>query len=493
MFTVAIIGRPNVGKSTLFNRLTGKQFALVEDTPGVTRDWRMGEANIADMLFRVLDTAGLEDAKVGSLQARMTEQTLAALDHADVALLVVDGRAGILPDDEHFARLIRRSGKPLILASNKTESQVVKHTAFADAQRLGLGEPVLLSAAHGEGLGDLYDALRPFRTDEDDEGKVIDTEADQARLLAQALLDESHAEALEGREAELDEALATITAADLAREKALKVVILGRPNAGKSTLLNALLGENRVLTGPEAGITRDAIAVDWQWQGRPIQLVDTAGMRKRANVSAGLEKMAVGDSLRALRYAHVSVLLLDAHRSFEKQDLALADLIAREGRALVIGINKWDLVPRDMQAAYMDVVQNRLEETLPFIEGVPVVCLSAENKKGVDQLLRAVVKAYEVWNQRVPTGELNRFLMDATERHAPPMVNGRRFKFRFMTQVKTRPPTFAMFGNFPDKMPAAYERYLMRGLRETFGMKGIPLRLLTRKPKNPYAHKRKKQ
>jgi GTP-binding protein len=492
MFTVAIIGRPNVGKSTLFNRLTGKPHALVEDTPGVTRDWRMGDANIADMLFRVLDTAGLEDAKTGTLQARMTEQTLAALAQADVALLVVDGRAGILPDDEHFARLIRRSGKPLILASNKTESQTVKQTALADAQRLGLGEPILLSAAHGEGLGELYDALRPFRTDEGDEGEELDTAAEQARILAQALLDEVQAEALEGREAELDQALATVAEADLVREKALKVVILGRPNAGKSTLLNALLGENRVLTGPEAGITRDAIAVDWQWQGRPIQLVDTAGVRKRANVTGNLEKMAVGDSLRSLRYAHVAVLLLDAQRSFEKQDLALADLIAREGRALVIGINKWDLVSKDMQAAYMDAVQNRLEETLPFVEGVPVVCLSAQKQKGVDQLLRAVLKSYELWNHRIPTGELNRFLMEATERHAPPMVSGRRFKFRFMTQVKTRPPTFAMFGNFPDKLPAAYERYLVRGLREVFGLDGIPLRFLARKPKNPYAHKKKK-
>ena len=492
MFTVALIGRPNVGKSTLFNRLTGRQHALVEDTPGVTRDWRAGEGSIADMKFRVLDTAGLEEAKSGTLQARMTEQTLAALAQADVALLMIDGKAGILPDDEHFARLVRRSGLPLILVANKTESDASKHNAYAEAQRLGLGEPVLLSAAHGEGLGDLYEALASFHKVDEEETAAFDEEMEARRQAALDLLQESNAETLEGREEELDAALATLAALDTQHAGALKIVILGRPNAGKSTLMNALLGENRVLTGPEAGITRDAIAVDWEWQGKPIQLVDTAGMRKRANVEAGLEKMAVDDTLRALRYANVVILLLDAHRSFEKQDLTLADLIAREGRALVIGINKWDLVDKSMQKAYLEVVENRLQETLPFIEGVPVVCLSAENGQGIPMLLRAVVQMYETWNHRVPTGELNRFLGDATERHAPPMVRGRRFKFRFVTQVKTRPPTFALFGNFPDKIPAAYERYLVRGLRQTFSMPGVPIRILARKPKNPYAGKKKK-
>lgn len=491
MFTLAIIGRPNVGKSTLFNRLTGTRHAIVEDTPGVTRDWRAGVGNIADLEFRVLDTAGLEEAKEGTLSARMTEQTLAALDHADVAMLVIDGQTGVLPDDEHFARLVRRSGKPLILAANKTESQASKLAAFTDAVSLGLGEPVLLSAAHGEGLGDLYDALAPFRREEE-EIREFDAQAEAARLAAE-LLSAEHAEELEGREDELDAALATIAEHEAARAGALKIVILGRPNAGKSTLLNALLGENRVLTGPEAGITRDAIAVDWQWQGRPIQLVDTAGMRKRSSIHEALEKMAVGDSLRALKYAHVAILMLDAHRSFEKQDLALADLIAREGRALVIGINKWDLVPEPMRADYMQAVQERMKETLPFIDGVPVVTLSAEKQKGLDTLLEAVTHVAALWNKRVPTHALNRFLGEALERHAPPLVRGRRFKIRFMTQVKVRPPTFAMFGNFPEKMPPSYERYLVHGLRKTFDLYAVPLRILTRKPKNPYGHKAKKR
>ncbi len=492
MLTLAIIGRPNVGKSTLFNRLTGTRHAIVEDTPGVTRDWRQGKGNIADHEFYVIDTAGLEEAKAGTLSARMTEQTLAALDHADVALLVIDGQVGILPDDEHFARLVRRSGKPLILAANKTESQAIKMAAYTDGLSLGLGEPVLLSAAHGEGLGDLYDALRPFRIVAEEADQEHDAATEAARLAAE-LLSAEHAEELEGREEELDAALATIAEHEAARAGALKVVILGRPNAGKSTLLNALVGENRVLTGPEAGITRDAISVDWQWQGRPIQLVDTAGMRKRANIFEALEKMAVGDSLRALKYAHVAVLLLDAHRSFEKQDLALADLVAREGRALVIGINKWDLVPEPMRADYMKAVQERMKETLPFVDGVPVVTLSAERGKGLDTLLEAVVQVAALWNKRIPTHALNRFLGEALERHAPPLVRGRRFKIRFMTQVKVRPPTFAMFGNFPEKMPTSYERYLVHGIRKTFDLYAVPLRILTRKPKNPYGHKAKKR
>ncbi len=490
MLTVAILGRPNVGKSTLFNRLTGTRHAIVEDTPGVTRDWRAGLANIADFHFRVLDTAGLEDAKAGSLSARMTEQTMAALDHADVAMLVIDGRAGILPDDLHFARLIRRSGKPLILAANKTESEATKLSAYTEGLSLGFGEPILLSAAHGEGLGDLYQALSPYRPEETEVEHTDDVELAAAREAAR-LLDEDNAEALEGREEELDAALAKLSELEAARAGALKVVILGRPNAGKSTLLNALLGENRVLTGPEAGITRDAIAVDWQWQGRPIQLVDTAGVRKRANVNEALEKMAVGDSLRALKYAHVAILLLDAHRSFEKQDLTLADLIAREGRALIIGINKWDLVPEPMRADYMKAVHARMKETLPFIDGVPVVTMSAEQGKGLDTMLEAVTKVAAIWNKRVPTHALNRFLQEAMERHAPPLVRGRRFKIRFMTQVKVRPPTFAMFGNFPDKLPTSYERFLIHGLRATFDLPAVPLRILTRKPKNPYSGKKK--
>lgn len=440
-FRVAIIGRPNVGKSTLFNRLTGTKHALVADTPGVTRDRREGEANLADLRFIIFDTAGLEEADEGSLAARMTQQTMRGLAEADMALMLVDGRAGITPMDEHFASLVRKSGTPVALIVNKAEGNAADSTLL-DAYRLGLGDPVGFSAAHGEGLSDLYDALA-------------------AHMPDNSAFETDHA----GR---------------------LKMAIIGRPNAGKSTLVNRLLGHDRVLTGPEAGITRDAIAIPFEWEGRPITLVDTAGLRKRANVEPGLEKMATGDALRAIRYAEVIILMMDATLALEKQDLQLADLAEREGRAVILAVNKWDLVPPAKQKAYLKDAQSRMDEALTQLKGVPIIPLSAEKGHGLEALMAAALSVHETWNKRVPTAALNRWLEEALDRHAPPMVSKRRLKFRYVTQVKARPPTFSFSTNMTD-IPEHYVRYLSNSLRECFDLQGVPLRLKLRKPKNPYA------
>ncbi len=446
-FTVAIIGRPNVGKSTLFNRLVGKRLALVDNTPGVTRDRREGEARLGDLRFTVIDTAGLDHVGGEVLEARMRQQTERALAAADVALLLIDARAGVTPLDAHFATEIRRGPAPVILVANKCEGRAGE-PGLLEAFSLGLGEPVALSAEHGEGLGELYDVLAPYAAEATETGATAGTEAE-------------------------------------AGARPLQLAVVGRPNVGKSTLINRLLGDERLLTGPEAGITRDAIAVEWTWQGRAFRLIDTAGLRRKARVAGRLESLSAADTRRAIRYAQVCVLVLDAADGLEKQDLTIARNIVEEGRALVLAVNKWDAVadrPRTLAR-----ITERLETSLPQIRGLRVVTLSALTGKGLDRLLPAVVDAYDTWTTRIPTAQLNRWLAAMVERHPPPLVHGRRLKIRYLTQAKTRPPTFIAFSGGAEELPESYLRYLIGGLREDFGLSGIPVRLVTRKGRNPYA------
>ena len=452
-FTVAIVGRPNVGKSTLFNRLVGQRLALVDHEPGVTRDRRAGEARLFDLTFEVIDTAGLEEAFDDSLEARMRVQTEQAIAVADVALFLIDARAGVTPLDEHFAAWLRRGGTPLVVVANKCEGQI-SQAGLAEAHGLGLGEPVPLSAEHGLGLSDLYDAIREIR--------------------------ERPEHAVEAQSAE--------GAAAEDGEGPLQLAIVGRPNVGKSTLVNQLIGEERLLTGAEAGITRDAIAVDWRYNERPIRLVDTAGLRRRPKVVGKLEKLSVADTLRAVRFAQVVVLLVEAEAPMEKQDLTIARLVVDEGRALVVAVNKWDAC-RDRQGA-MKTLRDRLERSLPQTRGLPVVTISALQGRNLDRLLDAVLAAYEVWNRRAATADLNRWLEAVTTRHPPPAPGGRRLKLRYITQPKTRPPTFAIFCSRPQELPPAYLRYLENALREDFDLPGTPIRIHIRKGKNPYAKTR---
>ena len=452
-FTVAIVGRPNVGKSTLFNRLVGKRLALVDDTPGVTRDRREGAARIADMRFTVIDTAGLEDATDDSLEARMREQTERGLDISDVALMLIDARAGVTPLDEHFARWLRQRGTPTVLLANKCEGGAGQ-SGLIDAYRLGLGNPVPFSAEHGEGLADLYEALLPYEA------------AGQAEAALQPV------DLVEGEET--DDPSAPI-----------QMAIIGRPNVGKSTLVNRLLGEDRMLTGPEAGITRDAIATSWEYKGRPFRLIDTAGLRRRARVTEKLESLSAADTQRAIRYAQVVVLTIDATQGLERQDLTIARQVTDEGRALLLAVNKWDAV--EDRAKVMGAIRDRLQTSLPQVRGIPVVTFSALTGRGVDGLLPAVMKLYEIWNARVSTGELNRWLSALVEHHPPPMAKGRRIRLRYITQAKTRPPTFVIFASQPTELPESYSRYLINGLRDDFGLDGTPIRVLTRGGgKNPF-------
>ena len=443
--TVAIIGRPNVGKSTLFNRLAGRRLAIVHDTPGVTRDRQEADAQLGPLAFRLIDTAGFESGPEGSLTQRMTAQTKAAIEEADVCLFVVDGREGVTAGDEIIADALRRSGKPVILAANKCESRA-SDAGYAEAYALGFGEPVALSAEHGVGLSDLLAALKPYAKE-------------------QARAEEPEAGDQESRP--------------------LRLAIVGRPNVGKSSLFNRLLGEERALTGPEAGITRDAITAAWQIEGRPVLIHDTAGMRRKARVAGKtLEEMSVGSTLAAVRFAECVIVMIDATAPFEKQDLTIADLIAREGRAIVFAINKWDLV-KDKQGTIKQLRQT-LDESLPQVAGAPLVAVSAVTGEGLPRLMKAVMEADKAWNSRVPTAQINRFLGDALERHPPPAIHGRRVRIRYMTQAKARPPTFALFGNQLEELPQAYLRYLQNGLRESFGLKGVPIRFLLRGSKNPY-------
>ena len=467
-FTLAIIGRPNVGKSTLFNRLAGKRLAIVDDTPGVTRDRREADASISDLKFRLLDTAGLEEATDDSIESRMRMQTEQAVANADVVLLLTDGRAGITPSDSHFAQWLRTQNTPVILGVNKCEGKQAEAGLY-EAYSLGLGEPIALSAEHGQGLDELYDALVPYREK---------AEAVAARNAAQAATDTGIEAPLadSGEEAD-DEAILS---------SPLQLAIVGRPNAGKSTLVNRLLGEERMLTGPEAGITRDAIATPWEWQGREIRLVNTAGLRKQARVEEKLEHLAVNDTFRAIQYAQVVVLVIDADQPLEKQDLTIARKVVEEGRALIIAVNKWDSVKNRTEA--MAQIKDRLQTSLQQIRGVRVVTMSALTGRGVDKLLPTVFEVFDLWNTRVPTGALNRWLSRMLEAHPPPMgSHGRRLTIRYVTQAKSRPPTFYLFSSTAGKLPDSYLRYLANGLRDDFGLDGIPIRIHTRSGKNPYA------
>ena len=443
-FTLAIVGRPNVGKSTLFNRLVGKSHAIVDDTPGVTRDRREAEGRLGDLRFKIIDTAGLEDADDESLEARMQIQTEAALQEADVALMLLDARAGVTPLDKHFSQTLRRLGTPVVLVANKCEGKAVE-AGIGEAYGLGLGDPIPISAEHGQGLSELYDALLPFEFDET------------------------------GAEEDDDE-----------QERALKLAIVGRPNVGKSTLINRLLDEDRMLTGPEAGITRDSIAIEWDYEGRRIQLADTAGLRRKARIREKLESLSVDDTLRTIRYAEVVVLLLDAEEPMEKQDLTIARFVVEEGRALIVALNKWDLVKAKGTKA-LQQLHDRLERSLPQVRGVPIVTMSALTGRGSENLLPEVLAIHDIWNTRVSTSKLNDWLNLITEEHPPPLASGRRIRLRYMTQPKTRPPTFAIFVNRPEKLPDSYLRYLANRLRQDFNLPGVPLRLATRKGKNPYA------
>jgi GTPase len=450
--TLAIVGRPNVGKSTLFNRLVGARRALVDDRPGVTRDRREGEGRLGDLSFRVIDTAGLETAAPESLSGKMQAQTATALAQADAILFLVDARAGATPADRTFADFVRKSGKPAILVANKSEGSAGEAGAL-ESYALGLGDPVAISAEHGEGLADLYDALRV--------------------ALPQAT-------------AEASEEPAPAEAAD----KPIRIAVVGRPNTGKSTLINRLLGEERLVTGPEAGITRDAIAVDLDWRGRPMRIHDTAGLRRRSRIEEKLEKLSIADTLNAIRFAEVVIVLIDAQTPFEEQDIRIADLVEREGRAIVIGFNKVDLVEREPGARQR--LRESVDRVLPQIKGVPVVAISARTGEGLDHLMKSVIEAHGVWNRRVPTAALNRFLAQASETHPPPAIRGRRIRLDYMTQPKSRPPTFILFSSRAAALPDTYRRYLINGLRETFALPGTPIRLTLRGKANPYAGRKRR-
>ncbi|MEO9517448.1 MAG: ribosome biogenesis GTPase Der [Paracoccaceae bacterium] len=460
-FTLAIVGRPNVGKSTLFNRLVGKRLALVDDQPGVTRDLREGAARLADLRFTVIDTAGLEEATDDSLEGRMRRLTERAVDMADVCLFMIDARAGVTPTDEVFAEILRKRADVVVLAANKGEGSAAD-AGVIEAFSLGLGEPIRLSAEHGEGLNDLYSVLQPiadqFDVETEDPDIDVDVEDDDAP----------------------------------SQEKPMQVAVVGRPNAGKSTLINRIIGEDRLLTGPEAGITRDSISLPIEWDGTPMRLFDTAGMRKKAKVQEKLEKLSVSDGLRAVKFAEVVVVLLDAAIPFEQQDLRIADLAEREGRAVVVAVNKWDL--EDDKQAKLSGLKEAFNRLLPQLRGAPLITVSAKTGRGLDRLHEAIVRAHDVWNRRVPTATLNRWLQGMVEAHPPPAPQGRRIKLRYMTQAKTRPPGFVVMCSLPEKLPESYSRYLVGGLRDSFDMPGTPIRLNMRGQgdKNPYKGRREK-
>ena len=466
-FSLAIVGRPNVGKSTLFNRLVGKRLALVDDQPGVTRDLREGAARLGDLRFTVIDTAGLEEATDESLQGRMRRLTERAVDMADICLFMIDARAGVTPTDEIFAEILRKRAAHVILAANKGEGAVAD-AGVIEAWSLGLGEPLRLSAEHGEGMGDLLAQLMP---------------------LAEGFEERAKEEAAE-TDVDVDED-ATDSYRLPTKQKPLQVAVVGRPNAGKSTLINKILGEDRLLTGPEAGITRDAISMQIDWQCIPMRVFDTAGMRKKAKVQDKVEKLSVSDGLRAVKFAEVVVVLLDSAIPFEQQDLRIADLAEREGRAVVVAVNKWDV--EDEKQQKLAHLKEAFERLLPQLRGAPLVTVSAKTGRGLDRLHQAVMRAHEVWNRRVTTAQLNRWLAGMVEAHPPPAPGGRRIKLRYMTQTKTRPPGFVVMCSHPDKLSESYSRYLVNALRLDFDMPGTPIRLHMRSQadKNPYKNRKK--
>lgn len=456
---IAIIGRPNVGKSTLFNRLTGKRHALVDDQPGVTRDVREGDANIADLEFIAMDTAGMEESGAETLEGRMFAQSLRAAQEADLAMLVIDAKAGVTPKDEAFAVQLRKMKTPVMLVVNKAEAKGTEEGVL-DAYRLGLGEPVAISAEHGEGMGELYDALEAAgirAEDTSDEEDIAHTPFDP------------------DAEVELD------------TNVPVQIAVIGRPNAGKSTFINRLLGKERLLTGPEAGITRDSISIPFEWNDRALKLVDTAGMRRKSHVHEKLEKMAVTDTLRAVQYAHVVVLMIDATQPLEKQDVQIGAMIANEGRACVLAVNKWDLI-EDQHDILLEDIRDHIEDVLPQLIGMPVIPVSCVKGKGMDKVLDACLTQYAIWNQRISTAKLNSWLAEMVAGHTPPLIKGRRIKIKYMTQSNIRPPTFAMHVNIVGLLPS-YKRYLEKGLRATFNLPGVPIRLMLRKGKNPYDEK----
>lgn len=476
-FTVAIIGRPNVGKSTLFNRLVGKRLALVDDTPGVTRDRRLADGRIGDLHFQVIDTAGLEEADEDSLEGRMREQTEIAIREADVCLFLIDAKAGVTPSDESFARLLRKNAAKTVLVANKMEGKAGE-TGFYDAYSLGFGDAVPVSAEHGTGMGDLYNALVEA---------VGEEVAFADERLDAALADEAGSEF---EELPFDENGEEIIPAYDAT-KPLRIAVVGRPNAGKSTLINQMVGEERLLTGPEAGITRDSISVEWEWEGRTIKLFDTAGMRKKARVQEKLEKLSVSDGLRAIQFAEVVIIVIDAMIPFEKQDIQIADLIIREGRAPIVAVNKWDLV-EDRQNTLREI-REKAAESLPQVRGLMVMPISGLTGDGLPKLMETVFHVHEQWNRRIATAKLNRWLDAVQYHHPPPAVSGRRIRMKYMTQVKSRPPTFMVHCSRPEALPTSYTRYMVNALREEFDLWSVPIRMMLRKGDNPYATKRKKR
>jgi GTP-binding protein len=474
-FTVAIVGRPNVGKSTLFNRLVGKKLALVDDTPGVTRDRRPGDAKLVDLRFTIIDTAGLEETGPDTLEGRMRAQTELAIQEADLTLFVVDAKMGLTPLDKTFGELLRRSGKPVVLVANKSEARG-SDGGFYDAFTLGLGEPVPISAEHGQGMIDLRDAIveaigeeRAFSDDDEDEA-VTDV-------------------AVRASEVEGDEDEEIEPAYD--ETKPLRVAIVGRPNAGKSTLINRFLGEDRLLTGPEAGITRDSISVEWDWRGRTIKMFDTAGMRRKARVQEKLEKLSVADALRAIRFAETVVIVFDATIPFEKQDLQIVDLVLREGRAAVLAFNKWDLVEHPQEV--LADLREKTERLLPQARGIRAVPISGQTGYGFDKLMQNIIDTDKVWNKRISTAKLNRWLEGVQVQHPPPAVSGRRLKLKYMTQVKARPPAFMISCTRPDAVPEHYLRYLTNGLRADFQMPGVPIRIHLKASENPFESRKKRR